>query len=335
MALGKRPVERVGERVLAEVRENLILDLESGELGCKMSEAAHVTSYVSLTRVSNSLLRESLLNHGLVATGVDELVVYDLDRDVVGGQQRDLVGDVGGVGKNRNVLSGTGEAEDHVPGVGTAQLRLALLSDDCEIRIGSLLQHPPDLPRHSGVDTTAETLVGAADDDQGLLAVALNGLGLGAVEDGVGGLTIGTGLPHGPLGAGELGGGDNLHRLGDLLNVLDRLEAALDFTKGGIAGGIGGNERGGPITAGFSQFLMLLGMQWLWQLGGAAREKLRGWAGRGRTVRRRPGQLSEPDAQLETAFRRRIEMSGDGDSLWWWCTAVLLWTSLSGTRPKT
>lgn len=35
---------------------------------------------------------------------------------------------------------------------------------------------------------------------------------------------------------------------------------------------------------------------------------------RERTVQRRPGQLSEPDAQLETAFWRRIEMSGDGDS---------------------
>jgi hypothetical protein len=42
-------------------------------------------------------------------------------------------------------------------------------------------------------------------------------------------------------------------------------------------------------------------MQWLRQLCGAAREKLRIRGGRERTVQRRPGQLSKPDAQLETA----------------------------------
>lgn len=95
--------------------------------------------------------------------------------------------------------------------------------------------------------TTAQTLVGATDDDQRLLAVALDGLGLGALEDGVGGLTVLSGLGHGPGGAGELGGGDDLHGLGDLFDVANRLEAALDFTKGSVAGGIGGGKGGRPI----------------------------------------------------------------------------------------
>jgi hypothetical protein len=45
------------------------------------------------------------------------------------------------------------------------------------------------------------------------------------------------------LGAGELGGGDNLHGLGDLLDVANGLETAFDFTEGGIVRG--GND-GGP-----------------------------------------------------------------------------------------
>jgi hypothetical protein len=35
------PEERVGERVLAEVGENLILDLEGGEVGCIKSDWYH------------------------------------------------------------------------------------------------------------------------------------------------------------------------------------------------------------------------------------------------------------------------------------------------------
>jgi hypothetical protein len=236
---------------------------------------------IRLTRVGNGLLGVGLLDNRLVATSVDELVVNDLDGDVLGGQHGDLVGDAQRVGEGGDVLSGTGEADNHVLGVRTAQLRLALLSNDREVGVGDIIQHPPDLPRHSRVDTTAETLVGTADDDQGLLAIALHSLGLGAVEDGVGGLTVSTGLPHGLLGAGELGGGDDLHGLGDLLDVANRLETAFDLTESGITGGIGGNERGGPSTADFSQFLMRLGMQWQWQVRGAAREKLRRRAGAG------------------------------------------------------
>ena len=202
-------------------------------------------------------------------------------------------------------------------------MRLALLANDGEVRVGDLEQHLPDLPGHAGVDTTTEALVGAAHDDERLLALALHWLGLGAVEDGVGRLSVCAGLPHGLLGAGELGGGDDLHRLGDLLDVADRLEAALDLTERGIAGGIGGDEGCGPTTAVSGQLVMLVQIQWLAQWRGACVEKP--WVRWKRTGRRRQGQLSEPGAQLETAFWRWEEMSGDGDSLWeGGCTAVLL-----------
>ena len=138
------------------------------------------------------------------------------------------------------------------------------------------------------MDTTAETLVGTADDDQVLLALTLDGLGLGALEDGVGGLAVLAGLGHGPLGAGDLGGGDNLHGLGDLLDVANRLETALNFTEGGIAGGIGDSKGGGTIYTNSSQHLTQLAMQLIRQWGVAGREKSCGlrWERTGR--RRRP-----------------------------------------------
>jgi hypothetical protein len=61
-------------------------------------------------------------------------------------------------------------------------------------------------------------------------------------------LSVDNGLVHGLLGAGELGGGDDLHGLGDLLDVANGLEAALDLTESGIVGGLcdegGGHGRG-------------------------------------------------------------------------------------------
>ena len=89
----------------------------------------------------------------------------------------------------------------------------------------------------TGVDTTAKTLVGAGDDEQSLLV--LEGLGLGLLENGVGGLTVGARLIHGLLSAGKTGRSDDLHSVGDLFNVLNGLETALDFTQSREVGGIG------------------------------------------------------------------------------------------------
>jgi hypothetical protein len=192
------------------------------------------------TGLGDGLLGVSLLDGGLVRTSVDEAVVDDPDGGVVGREKRDLVGDGGGVGEGRDVLSGTSEAEDEVLAVGTRQLGLALLTNDGDVGVGSVEKHLADLPRHARVDTTTETLVRGAHNDQCLVAV-VDGLGLGAFEDGVGGLTVGTRGSHGLLGASELGGGDDLHGLGDLLDVANRLETALDLTESGIAGSVGGN----------------------------------------------------------------------------------------------
>ncbi len=85
--------------------------------------------------------------------------------------------------------------------------------------------------------TTAEALVGAADDDQALLALALERLGLGRLEHLVAGLAVLARVGHGALGARQLGRGDDLHGVGDLLDVANRLEAALDLTQRGEGGG--------------------------------------------------------------------------------------------------
>jgi hypothetical protein len=87
------------------------------------------------------------------------------------------------------------------------------------------------------VNTTAKTLVGASNDIKSLRV--LQRLGLGLLKDGVGSLTVGTRLVHGLLGAGQTGGGDDLHGVGDLLDVLDGLEAALNLTQSREVGGIG------------------------------------------------------------------------------------------------
>lgn len=200
-----------------------------------------------LTRLLDSLLGESLDGGSLVALGVEELVVEDPDGGVVGGEGDNLVGDGGGVGEGRDVLSDTGKAEEDVLSVGTAELGLALLTDDDEVGLGLLEEDLAGGPGQTRVDTTAETLVGAADDDERLLALALGGLGLGLLEDGVGGLAVVAGLGHGTLGAGELGGGDDLHGLGNFLDVADRLETVLNLSQGGVGSHGGGIERGRPI----------------------------------------------------------------------------------------
>ena len=93
MALSKRPEERVGERVLAEVGESLVLDLEGRVVGCMCVRTnLRLRARPRHTGLGDGLLRVSLLDGGLVGTSVDEAVVDDLDGGVVGGQERDLVG---------------------------------------------------------------------------------------------------------------------------------------------------------------------------------------------------------------------------------------------------
>lgn len=190
-----------------------------------------------LTGVGDGLLGVGLDGNGLVALSVDEVVVDDLDAGVVGGQQSDLVGNGLGISEGRDVLADVGEAQNQVVGVGTGQLGLGLLAENNDVGVGELLEDTAGGLAQTGVDTTAKTLVGAGDDEQSLLVV--KSLGLGLLENGVGGLTVVPGLAHSLLGAGETGGGNDLHGVGDLFDVLDGLETALDFTQGREVGGIG------------------------------------------------------------------------------------------------
>jgi hypothetical protein len=98
------------------------------------------------------------------------------------------------------------------------------------------------------VNTTAETLIGRADDDEGLLVLSLEGLGLSGLVDLIRGLTVLARVVHGALGSGELGGGDNLHGVCDLLDVSDGLETVLDLTESRI-GGSGAGDGSGPGSA--------------------------------------------------------------------------------------
>lgn len=95
------------------------------------------------------------------------------------------------------------------------------------------------------MNTAAEALVRAAHDVQSLLALGLERLRLSRLKDLLGGLAVLAGLVHGSLGTVQLGGGNDLHGLGDLLDVANRLQTVLDLAQGGIGRGI----LGGAVKA--------------------------------------------------------------------------------------
>ena len=102
------------------------------------------------------------------------------------------------------------------------------------------------------MDPAAQPFIGGAHHDEGFLGAVLGvGFGLGVLEDRVGGLAVGAGFGHGALGAGEFGGGDDFHRLGDFFDVADGFEAAFDLAEGGVGGGgdEDGSVNGGGVLA--------------------------------------------------------------------------------------
>jgi hypothetical protein len=232
VALGKSPVERVGKTVLSEVAKNLIVNLESGEVGGLL----------------DSLLRKCLNHVRLVGLGVDEAVVQNLDVGVLSRELDDLVGDSLGVGEGGNALANTREAELDGLGVGSGKLGLGLLADEDEVEARLISMESADVSGQTRVNTTAKTLVGRADDDEGLLLLGLESLGLSRLVNLVGGLSVLAGVVHGALSSGELGGGDNLHGFCDLLDVSDGLETVLDLTESRI-GGSGAGDGGGPSVS--------------------------------------------------------------------------------------
>lgn len=200
------------------------------------------------TGLSNSLLGERLDEGRLVALSVDELVVQDLDIGVVGAVHDDLVGDGLGIGKGGNILSDTSKRHLDGIGAGTEELRLALLTDDDKVKgLGGFVGVGADASAQTGMDTTAEALVGGADDDERLLLLDFGDSRLGGLEDLAGSLAVLAGLGHGALGTVELGRGDNLHCAGNLLDVLNRLATVIDFSECRVGGSSVGADSGSPV----------------------------------------------------------------------------------------
>lgn len=207
------------------------------------------------TGLGNSILGKCLNEGRFVALSVDELVVQNLDVGVLSGQQDNLVGDGLSIGKGGNVLANASERKLDAGGVGSLKLSLALLTNEDEIKrlSSSVVGQGTDTSAETGVNTTAEALVGGADDDEGLLLLGFGDCSLGGVEDLVGSLTVLARLSHGALGTGELGRGNDLHGAGDLLDVANGLETAFDFTKGRVGGssigaGSGSSKNTSPIS---------------------------------------------------------------------------------------
>lgn len=223
VTLSKSPVKGVGESVLLEVWKFILVNLESGEVGGS----------------SDGLGGVGLNGGWLVGGGVEELVVDDADLIVLSWERGDLVGDGGGIQERWDGLSDTGEVENNVLWVGTRKLGSGLLSDENEVTVWLLEQHLADQSSHSRVDTTAESLVGRSNNNEGLLVGTLKWLGLSLLEDSVGGLSVCARILHGLGRTVELGGSDNLHGHGDLLNVANGLKTVLDLTKGRKVGGWG------------------------------------------------------------------------------------------------
>lgn len=209
-----------------------------------------------LTRCLYGFLRECLHGHWLITLRVEKFVVHYFYVLVIIRQQADLIRNRLRIRERGDILPDVRKAHLDVLRVAPRKLGFALLTQHNDVEIASLLcQEPPRCACHARVDATTEPLVGAANHEQRLLVFGVLALGgalgrLGLVEDRVGSFTVGTGLDHGALGAGELGRGHDLHGLGDLFDVADGLEAAFDFAEGGLLGLCRGEGTGSESWSG-------------------------------------------------------------------------------------
>lgn len=207
-----------GEEVLIKVDHDL-------SLGVGLEFVGHHGLVLSLSREG--------LDHLvglLVDGGVDVSVVHDDDGVVVGGAgSNELGGEGGRKGEGTGGLDLGGRTLDDVA-VDPAELTTALVADDDDVAFPAGLLHLADslldTTGDEGVDATAETLVTGDGDEEGLLGEVVVGGILHA--DGLateGGRPSVERLGHGEavLVTLELGGGNHLHRRGNLLDVLRRL----------------------------------------------------------------------------------------------------------------
>lgn len=134
------------------------------------------------TGLSDGLGGVGVNDAGLVRLSVQELVVENLDLRVVAAEQRDLVGDGLSIGESRYILSNTRKRQLHVLSIAPAQLRLALLTHNNEVGLRRSRENSSCRSRHTRVDTATQSLVGRANDEERLLAISFDGLGLGLLE---------------------------------------------------------------------------------------------------------------------------------------------------------
>lgn len=161
---------------------------------------------------------------GMVGGLIDKLVVQDLDGLVLRREEGDLICDGLGIGEGRYLPADVGEGEDNLLGSTPRQLRLALLAQDAEIVVARFLLHQASrCARETGVHAPAQPFVGTGDDEEGLDVAFFRRLGLGLLEKLLRCFAVLFRRVHCSLGFGEFGAGDDLHRLGDLGDVLDRL----------------------------------------------------------------------------------------------------------------
>lgn len=120
------PEKAVGEGVFLEVTESGVLDLEVGEVG----------------GCGDGLLAEGVDDGGLVACGVDELVIHDLDTSIIVlvDKQSDLIGDGGCIHEGRDVLADLGETELDLLAIGSTELGLAFLAEDDQVVGGFVVE---------------------------------------------------------------------------------------------------------------------------------------------------------------------------------------------------
>lgn len=241
-----------------QVAQELLIGLERRNVGCiELASDQQLSDKPRKkhTGLENGLLGKCLNKSRLVGSGVDEAVVQDLDVGVLSGQHGDLVGDGLSISKGRNTLADTAEGELDVLGVCSGELRAALLANNDHVERRQLLVLPADESAQTRVNTTAKALVGRANNDERLLLAF--GFGrLSSLEDLVGGLAVAAGVRHGASSTGEFGRSDNLHRVGDLLNVADGLQTGLNVSQGSVGGrgSGGGNSRASKLVSDHSKY---------------------------------------------------------------------------------
>lgn len=217
VALSQTPENVVGKRELSEVTDDLIFNLERRKLGRRLK----------------SLSGEDRKESGLERNTGKELVVKDFNGVILSTERDDLVGNGSSFNEGRSLLTDRSKRSNNVIGVRTRNLGLDLVTNGNDFSVGVLGKTVTSSTSKLRVDGTAKTLIGGHGNDE-LLGSFGGNSSLGIVVDLLVGRAIDTGDSHTTLGLVESGRSNNLHGVGDLLNVLDRLETSLNFTKSSI-----------------------------------------------------------------------------------------------------